>query len=64
MLRIVWQGRAHGCRKYFTLLATPINTTHHVLPAHAHNLAQYVDKSRQQAAIGVPGMCSIVRTEL
>ena len=27
-------------RKYCILLATPINTTHHVLSAHAHNLAQ------------------------
>ena len=30
------------------LLATPINTTHHVLCAHAHNLAQFVGKGRQQ----------------
>ena len=40
-------GKVHERRKYCILLATPINTTHHVLPARAHNLAQYVGKGRQ-----------------
>ena len=41
-------GKVHERRKYYILLATPINTTHHVLSAHAHNLAQYyVGKGRQ-----------------
>ena len=26
----------------------PMDTTHYVLSAHAHNLAQYVGKGRQQ----------------
>ena len=30
--------------KYFILLTTPINTTHHVLSAHTQNLAQYLNK--------------------
>ena len=29
----------------------PINTTHHVLSAHAQNLAQYVSKGRQHAYV-------------
>ena len=37
-------GKAHERRKYFILLAMPINTTHYVLSAHAHNLVQYVGK--------------------
>jgi hypothetical protein len=28
-------------------LATPIDSTHHVLSAHVHNLPQYVGKGRQ-----------------
>ena len=31
-------------------IATPMDTAHYVLSAHAHNLAQYVGKGRQQAA--------------
>ena len=42
--------KVHERRKYCILLATPINTTHHVLSAHAHNLAQFVGKGRQQTA--------------
>ena len=33
---------------------TPINTTHHVLSAHAHNLAQFVGKGRQHADAAAP----------
>jgi hypothetical protein len=29
------------------ILATPIDSSHHVLSAHAHNLAQYIGKGRQ-----------------
>ena len=43
-------GKAHERCKYCVLLATPMDTTHYVLSAHAHNLAQYVGKGRQQAA--------------
>ena len=43
-------GKAHERCKYCVLLATPMHTTHYVLSAHAHNLAQYVGKGRQQAA--------------
>ena len=43
-------GKAHERGKYCVLLATPMYTTHYVLSAHAHNLAQYVGKGRQQAA--------------
>ena len=35
-----------------SFLATPINTTYHVLSAHVHNLAQYVGKDHQQAVAG------------
>ena len=45
-------GKVFERRKYCILLATPINTTHHVLSAHAHNLAQYVGKGRQQPTGG------------
>ena len=48
MLRIVWQGPR--ALQYCVLLATPMYTTHYVLSAHAHNLAQHVGKGRQQAA--------------
>ena len=50
MLRIV--GKAHERCKYCVLLATPMDTAHHVLSAHAHNLnlAQYVGKGRRQGA--------------
>ena len=44
------QLKVHERRKYCILLATPINTTHYVLSAHAHNLAQFVGKGRQQIA--------------
>ena len=43
-------GKVRERRKYCILLATPINTTHHVLSAHAHNLALFVGKGRQQTA--------------
>ena len=43
-------GKAHERHKYFVLLATPMDTTHYVLSAHAHNLAQSVGNGRQQAA--------------
>ena len=43
-----------------------MDTTHYVLSAHAHNLAQYVGKGHQQAAgalrhrrCSARGMCSI-----
>ena len=49
-------GKVHECRKYFILLAMPNNTTHHVLSAHAHNLAQYVGKGCQQAY----GLCVLL----
>ncbi|MCG8622177.1 MAG: hypothetical protein MJE68_09315, partial [Proteobacteria bacterium] len=39
-------GKVHKHRKYCILLAMPMDTTHHVLSAHAHNLAQYVGKGR------------------
>ena len=39
-------GKVHERHKYCILLATPMDTTHHVLSAHAHNLAQYVGKGR------------------
>ena len=45
---IVEKIMIHERRKCCILLATPINTTHHVLSAHAHNLVQYVGKGRQQ----------------
>ena len=43
-------GKANECRKCYW--HTPMDTTHNVLSAHAHNLAQYayVGKGRQQAA--------------
>ena len=43
-------GKAHERRKYFILLATPMDTTHYVLSAHAHNRSQYIGKGRHQAA--------------
>ena len=46
-------GKVHEHRKYCILLATPINTTHHVLSA---NLAQFVGKGRQQTAGGMHGV--------
>ena len=42
-------GKADKHCKYCVLLATPMDTAHYVLSAHAHNLAQYVGKDRQQA---------------
>ena len=42
-------GKAREYRKYFILLTTPINTSHHVLSAHAHKLAQYVGTDHQQS---------------
>ena len=48
--------KVHERRKYCILLATPINTTHNVLCAHAHNLAQFVGKDRQQTACGIHGV--------
>ena len=43
-------GKAHEHCKYCVLLAMPMDTAHYVLSAHAHNLAQYVGKGRQQAS--------------
>jgi hypothetical protein len=36
-------------------LATPIDSTHHVLSAHAHNLPQQVGKGRQLQALQLSG---------
>ena len=55
MLRIVWH-------KYCILLATPMDTTLYVLLAHAHNLAQYIGRGRQQAAdidAAARGVCAL-----
>ena len=58
MLRIVWQGpQASQILHFGILLATPMDTTYHVLSAHAHNLAQYVGKGRRDCS--ARGMCSI-----
>ena len=52
MFRIVTQGpRMSPRHKYCILLATPINTTHHVLSAHAHN--NNVGKGCQQPCIAI-----------
>ena len=40
----------HEHCKYCVLLATPMDTTHYVLSAHTHNLAQDIGKGHQQAA--------------
>ena len=44
-------GKAHERRKYFVLLAVPMDTTHKLCAAHAHNLAHYVGKDRQQGCV-------------
>jgi hypothetical protein len=50
MLRIIWQGPQASQNAAFSL-ATPIDSTHHVLSAHAHNLPQYVGKGRRLQAL-------------
>jgi hypothetical protein len=45
MLRIVCMAMSIANATFS--LATPIDYTHHVLSAQAHNLPQYVDKGRQ-----------------
>ena len=45
MLRIVWQGP-----RALQILCFVGHTTHYMLSAHAHNLAQYVGKGHQQAS--------------
>ena len=58
MLRIVWQGPQASQKLHFSiLLATPMDTTQHVLSVHAHNLAQYVGKGRRHC--NARGMSSI-----
>ena len=47
-----------------SFLATPINTTYHVLSAHVHNLAQYVGKDHQQAVAGGMAWCQVTTVTL